>query len=110
MSRRIRHRVGRHTQTAFIELERSRCQACWKCVEACPNGVLGKIRFFGHRHAHVSHAEACKGCKRCVRACPNKAIRYTYVPPQRRAPAAPAGLIQQDGKLSEFRISGELPG
>ena len=74
----------RRTNTKYIELNRRKCQACWKCVEACPNGVLGKVIVFMHRHARVEHAEACKGCKKCVDLCPNAAITYTYVPPTRR--------------------------
>ncbi len=81
---RLRARSQSHTNTKYIELNRSRCQACWKCVEACPNDVLGKVIVFNHRHARVNHAEACKGCKKCVDSCPNGAIRYTYVPPTHR--------------------------
>jgi Na+-translocating ferredoxin:NAD+ oxidoreductase RNF subunit RnfB len=81
----MRHtRLRSHTNTKYIELNRGKCQACWKCVELCPNGVLGKVIFFGHRHAHVTHADACKGCKKCVNGCPNHAIRYTYMPPSHR--------------------------
>ena len=81
------------TRTAFIELDRQICQACWDCISACPNGVFGKIDLFVHRHARVSHAEACKGCARCVRACASHAIRYTYVPPQR------ALALEDSGRL-----------
>ncbi len=85
MSRRFHPRGMRsHTRTAFIELDRHSCQACWECIAVCPNGVFGKIDLFVHCHAKVNHAEACKGCARCVRACPNNAIRFTYVPPKRR--------------------------
>jgi MinD superfamily P-loop ATPase len=70
-----RHRPN-HTSTEFIELIRHKCQACWKCVEACPNQVLGKVIFFRHRHAHVDNAAACKGCRKCERACPNGAILF----------------------------------
>ena len=72
-----------HTFTKFIKLDRSKCKACWKCVETCPNHVLGKAILFRHRHAHVDNAKACKGCKKCVDICPNDAILYTYIPPQR---------------------------
>ena len=82
--------IKRHTHTKYIELNRSRCQACWKCVETCPNGVLGKLVIFTHRHAHVEHMEACKGCKKCVLCCPNEAIRYTYLPPTHRQANLPA--------------------
>jgi Fe-S-cluster-containing hydrogenase component 2 len=69
----------RHTQTPFIALNTAACQACWQCVEACPQGVIGPIRFLAHRHAHIDHAEKCRGCKKCVTVCPHAAIRYTYI-------------------------------
>ncbi len=65
----------KNRQTHFIQVSPRRCRACWKCVEACPNGVLGKIQIFTHRHVHVDRAEKCKGCLKCVRACPNQAIQ-----------------------------------
>lgn len=68
--------MHRHTSTNYIELNTHFCQACWKCVEACPNQVLGKIDIFFHKHARVDNADACKGCKKCVRVCPNGAILY----------------------------------
>ena len=74
---------GSHLQTKFIELNTHQCQACWKCVEACPSRVLGKAIILWHQHARVDHAESCKGCKKCVRICPHEAIRYTYIPPAR---------------------------
>jgi NAD-dependent dihydropyrimidine dehydrogenase PreA subunit len=81
---RIHLPFPRHTQTTpFIALDTSACQAFWKCVEACPQGVIGSIVFLAHRHARIDHAEKCKGCKKCVNVCPNAAIRYTCVPPGR---------------------------
>jgi ferredoxin len=68
----------RHVSTKYIEVDTKRCQACWKCVETCPEKVLGKVILFRHRHVRVDLAQACKGCKKCVRICPNQAIRYTY--------------------------------
>ncbi len=70
----------RHDRTKYIRLNTHNCQACWTCVEACPQHVLGKVDVLGHRHAHVDHADACKGCKTCVRACPHDALQYTYQP------------------------------
>ena len=64
----------RHTNTKYIELNTHLCQACWTCVEACPNGVLGKIDIFFHKHARIDDAQACKGCLKCVKACQNQAI------------------------------------
>lgn len=74
-----------HSGTKFIKIDTSQCQACWKCVQACPNHVLGKVVFFKHRHVRVDRAEACKGCKKCVRACPNNAISYLYLPTPRES-------------------------
>jgi len=64
-----------HIRTAYVALDRSRCQACWSCVQACPNGVLGKAELGPHRHAHVDAADRCAGCCRCVKACPSAAVR-----------------------------------
>ena len=83
-----------HLSTKFIQIDTSRCQACWKCVRACPNHVLGKAILFKHRHAHVEHAEACKGCKKCVWSCPEAAIRYLYVPASRGPRSDQEGCLQ----------------
>lgn len=56
--------------TQFITLDTHACEACWECVEACPNEVLGRValgRF--HRHARITDADACTGCLACVRVC-----------------------------------------
>lgn len=79
MTLRLRLPSPRHVRTKYIELNTKKCQACWKCVESCPDHVLGMVNVFKHRHARVDHAEACKGCKKCVLVCPNGAIRYTWV-------------------------------
>jgi Fe-S-cluster-containing hydrogenase component 2 len=75
-TRRMR---SNHISTEYIELITHHCQACWKCIEICPNHVLGKVSFFSHKHARVDNAAACKGCKKCVRVCPNEAILYKGV-------------------------------
>jgi Fe-S-cluster-containing hydrogenase component 2 len=60
--------------TDYIRLNRHLCQACWKCVEACPHGVIGKVELLFHRHARINYADDCRGCLKCVKACPNLAI------------------------------------
>ncbi len=65
---------SRHSETLYIRLDTSRCKACWDCVEACPQGVLGKVDFRFHRHAHIDRAENCEGCLLCVDACTHQAI------------------------------------
>jgi len=78
---KIHFPIPRHDRTRFIRLKTSLCKACWACVEACPNSVIGKAELFSHRHAHIDYAEGCRGCSRCVRACPNGAI-YSCSPRQ----------------------------
>lgn len=65
----------RHNQTAFIQINTSRCAACGKCVTGCPQGVLGIIRFLSHRHVHVDRTSHCKGCRKCVKVCVRGAIQ-----------------------------------
>jgi len=59
----------RRNATAYVLLDRSCCDACWRCVKACPRAVLGKVDFLGHRHAKVRVAEDCNGCGSCVKVC-----------------------------------------
>jgi 2-oxoglutarate ferredoxin oxidoreductase subunit delta len=67
-------RPDRHTSSAFVSLEKGLCQACWECVAACPNGVIGKVDVWVHRHAVIRAGDTCTGCGRCVKACPNGAL------------------------------------
>ena len=60
--------------TQYILLDRSRCEACWRCVEACPRSVIGKVDFLGHRHAKIRAADDCTGCGSCVKTCQAAAL------------------------------------
>lgn len=60
--------------TDHILINTKICDACGKCIEACPKGVLGKVNIIFHKHAHVDESEQCIGCLKCVKACPQKAI------------------------------------
>lgn len=52
-----------------VVLDKSRCEACWQCVEECPHTVLRKVQFLGHKHAKIKTVDLCAGCGRCVRVC-----------------------------------------
>jgi len=67
-------RDARRSCTEFIRFDRRECEACWKCVEACPAGVFGKINVPFHKHAKIVNREACTGCRKCLRACDYGAI------------------------------------
>ena len=55
------------------------CIACWKCVEACPRQVLGKVKVLWHRHVKVANAGACIGCGKCVAACPQSLFTLNHL-------------------------------
>lgn len=60
--------------TSFVRFDRSLCEACWECVAACPESVVGKVDLPFHRHARFLDAERCLGCRRCVKVCPTGAL------------------------------------
>ncbi|MBN1287327.1 MAG: ferredoxin family protein [Anaerolineae bacterium] len=64
----------RHAKTPYIRINTSLCEACWTCVDTCPNHVLGKVEVLSHRHVRVDRADQCEGCGKCVKVCPNGAI------------------------------------
>jgi uncharacterized Fe-S center protein len=69
----------RHNATAYIFLNSRLCQACWECIESCPNGVIGKINLPFHRHARIDNAGKCTGCQKCVEACSQQAITACHI-------------------------------
>ena len=71
---KIIDRLRLRNQTAFIRIDTHNCVACWRCIEACPKEVLGKIDFIGHRHVKIKNGKLCIGCMKCVRTCPHNAI------------------------------------
>ena len=70
----MHNRTQRHRSTKYVRVNTRLCNACWKCVEACPEGVLGKIEIIFHKHVRIVHAEKCTGCRNCVKTCPQEAI------------------------------------
>jgi pyruvate-formate lyase-activating enzyme len=49
-------------ELAFFE---SKCIACGKCFEACPNGAHERLA----DDSRVFHAERCEACGRCAEGC-----------------------------------------
>jgi NAD-dependent dihydropyrimidine dehydrogenase PreA subunit len=75
----MHHRIAKRNSTKYIRLDTRLCQACWKCIEACPNGVIGRIEFLFHKHTFIENANKCKGCQKCVKACLQQAITSNMV-------------------------------
>ncbi len=93
----------RRRETKFVRLDPGLCTACWKCLDACPEQVLGRIDLGFHRHARIRYAQACKGCKKCVRVCEPGALTYTYVP---RQPAAKSDTLEASPSVPLDRDAG----
>jgi len=59
----------RVNQTKYISFNSHNCRACWNCVDACEQGVIGKVSVFNHKHAVIREPEKCTGCRKCVKTC-----------------------------------------
>ena len=67
-------RRERIVRTKFIEFDAGKCDACWECIPACNNNVIGKVDLFFHKHARIVKPNMCKGCMKCVKTCANAAF------------------------------------
>jgi ferredoxin len=63
---------GQIVKTAFVWVNPRNCNACGRCLDACPKQVLGVDGFFWHRHVVLENPDACNGCKNCLHVCPRK--------------------------------------
>lgn len=66
---RLRPPHPRPLVTDHVALDRRLCDACFRCVEACPEHVLRALRVGRHAHAVIREPERCTGCQKCVKAC-----------------------------------------
>ena len=70
----FRKRFGQPQQTAHIQLDPHKCQACWACLLSCRRQVLRMVDLPFHKHVKIDRPDACIGCKKCVKACQHGAI------------------------------------
>jgi 2-oxoglutarate ferredoxin oxidoreductase subunit delta len=63
-----------NTRTSHVQLDTEKCKACWKCLEDCPNQVIGKVDLLWHNHALIINPDNCTGCLKCMKACPQNAF------------------------------------
>ena len=66
---------SKQTKTDFIELTTSNCKACWKCIESCPEKVIGKVSFLAHKHVILKNPKNCIGCLKCIKVCEYNAYK-----------------------------------
>ena len=55
---------------SHIDIDINGCDACEKCVIACPNNVL----MITDGKSGIRDAQVCKRCRVCVAICPNDCI------------------------------------
>jgi len=60
-----------HTRTPFIQINTRKCKACWKCLENCPNQIVGKVDLRWHKHTLIVKPGLCIGCFKCMEVCEN---------------------------------------
>lgn len=65
---------SKQTSTGSIKIDSQKCEACWKCMEACPNNVIGKINLPWHKHARIVAGDNCIACLKCVKVCEFNAV------------------------------------
>ncbi len=66
---RLKDRLNK-IRTPYIGIDPRRCEACWRCIDACPKQVIGKVGFLWHKHIVIQKGDACSGCTKCIQACP----------------------------------------
>ncbi|MFW9799602.1 MAG: tetrahydromethanopterin S-methyltransferase subunit A [Candidatus Thorarchaeota archaeon] len=60
-----------------VEVDRTRCDACGTCVDACPSSVLALEVVGSTEVAMVDDLENCCACGACAIKCPRQAIAVT---------------------------------
>jgi 2-oxoglutarate ferredoxin oxidoreductase subunit delta len=55
--------------TGHVWANTQNCKACWECINACREQVIGKVSFLWHKHVVFKNSGNCIGCKKCVQIC-----------------------------------------
>jgi len=57
-----------------VAVDVEKCDACWKCMDMCPNGSLEQANNGTKAHVKVKE-EDCIDCYLCVEECKSGAIQ-----------------------------------
>jgi len=79
---------------ATLELDRSRCIGCGRCLEVCPHQVFE----LSEKRARLVDRDACMECGACALNCPVKAL------------AVDAGVGCATGLINEWLRGKKIPG
>ncbi len=67
---------------SYIKIDKSRCKACYLCVDVCPKKLIQKgseANSMGHFPVEFTDTEnQCLGCAMCAIRCPDMAITEVY--------------------------------
>lgn len=56
----------------MIEIDKTKCVGCGRCVDICPGNLL----LLKNSRADIRDVRDCWGCTACVKICPHNAICY----------------------------------
>ena len=67
--------ISRDEKTGKVDIDRSRCVACWMCIMACPFGILSREIDAKNKAAKC---DLCpdRECPACVDSCPTNTLSY----------------------------------
>lgn len=82
-----------------IQIQKSKCIGCRRCVEACPGNL---IKTDEEGKAQIRHIRDCWGCTSCVKECKAGAIRF-YLGPDMGGKGSTL-TVTEKGDISVWKI------
>ncbi|RLG87740.1 MAG: DNA-directed RNA polymerase subunit D [Thermoprotei archaeon] len=89
--------VATNRYVAKINVDRSRCDLCKRCIELCPR----KIFYIENNELKVRNEMNCILCKQCERSCPKDAIMLSWYEDKYILRLESTGVLKPERILSE---------